>query len=428
MAPPNPFRHGQWLPAAIWAYLAFGRGRFWSAKASLPDLPAPSPNPGGGNGQGARPPTPPWPPVAVIVPARDEAALLPSTLPSLLAQDYPGQVHVVLVDDQSSDGTAAVARALAAERAGEGPALTVVTGAPRPAGWAGKPWAMAQGVEVATNADAPEGGAEWLLFTDADISHPPSSLRRLVAAALQSQRECVSLMAYLSASTGWERMLMPAFVYFFAQIYPFRWVNDEHRRTAAGAGGCMLVQAQALRQVGGISAIASATIDDVALARALKRSGFDIWLSLAGSEANDGAPRVESRRNYPRLADVWEMVARSAYTQLHYNPVLLAGTVAALSSVYLAPPLLAVAGLATRRPATAAAGIGAWTAMTATYLPIVRYYRAPLASAPALPFTSLLYMAMTLSSARRHGRGGVAWKGRTTTCGPARGRSKAREQ
>ena len=267
---------------------------------------------------------------------------------------------------------------------------------------------MAQGTEEALSGAGP---GEWILFTDADIRHPASSLRELVGSAVMGRRAAVSLMARLSTGSGWERLLMPAFVYYFAQIYPFTWVNDVWRGTAAAAGGCMLVNAEALRQAGGMAAIAPRTIDDVALAKALKGTGADIWLGLSGN-GGDGAPRVESLRSYPGLADAWEMVARSAYTQLGYNPLALAGTVVALSSIYLAPPVLAAAGLATRRPALAIAGLGAWTAMTATYLPMVRYYRAPLATAPALPFTALVYMAMTLSSARRHYAGGVAWKGR----------------
>jgi hypothetical protein len=201
-------------------------------------------------------------------------------------------------------------------------------------------------------------------------------------------------------------------VYFFAQIYPFNWVNDRARRTAAAAGGCLLVEARALAEAGGTEAIAASTIDDVALARAIKRAGFDIWLGLAGAGGPDEAPRVESLRRYPRLAGIWDMVARNAYTQLGYNPAALAGTVAGLGALYLSPPLLAAAGLATRRPAPATAGLVAWTAMTITYLPIVRYYGSPPASALALPFTACLYAAMTVSSARRHRKAGSAGKGR----------------
>ena len=407
-------RAAAWAPAAVWAYLLAGHGRSWSTVTPFPSLPSPGPTT--------------WPSVAVIIPARDEAAILPKTLPSVLAQGYPGRARVVLVDDQSSDGTATLARQLAAARGGRGLGLAIVDGKPAPAGWAGKPWAMAQGVELAMAAPAPP---EWLLFTDADIFHPPSGLRDLVGAALADRRACVSLMARLSTGSGWERLLMPAFVYFFAQIYPLRWVNDPHRRTAAAAGGCMLVDADALKAVGGIDAIAAATIDDVALAKALKGGGYDIWLGLAGdgTHTSDGTgpPALESRRPYRGLADIWEMVARNAYTQLRHSPVVLAGTVAALSSIYLAPPLLAVGGWVARKPSLAAAGLGAWTAMTVTYVPMARYYRVPVASAVVLPFTAALYMAMTLSSARRYrARGGVPWKGRTGPAAPGDGHRHAK--
>jgi hopene-associated glycosyltransferase HpnB len=323
-------------------------------------------------------------------------------LPSLLAQDYPGPANVVLVDDMSTDATPQLAAALAGTGALP---LSVVSGRARPTGWAGKPWAMAQGVEQAMLL---RPKPEWLLFTDADITHPPGSLRRLVAAALGDDRAAVSLMAQLRAVTGWERLLLPAFVYFFAQIYPFAWVNDRRRRTAAAAGGCLLVNAAALAAAGGVATVASATIDDVALAKALKGAGYDLWLGLAGG----AAPSVRSERAYPRLSDIWEMVARSAYTQLGHSPAALAGTVVGLGSTYLAPPLLAVSGIACRRPLVAAAGLSSWAAMAATYLPIARCYGASPTTALALPFTAALYSAMTIDSARRHYRGGVAWKGR----------------
>ena len=379
-----------WAPAAVWAYLLVGHGRPWSTEPHLPPIHEGPDTPGS------------WPTVAVIVPARDEAEVLPETLPSLLGQDYPGHAWVVLVDDQSSDGTAALARRLAAAGGGRGLGLNVVHGQPRPPGWAGKPWAMAQGVRHALAAPSPP---TWLLFTDADIWHPRGSLRELVQSAIGGKRQAVSLMARLPAGAPWERLMMPAFVYFFAQIYPFAWVNDPGRRTAAAAGGCMLVSAQALARAGGIDAVAAATIDDVALAKAIKSTGHNIWLGFARS--------VESRRRYPRLADIWEMVARSAYTQLRYSPLALAGTVAGLGSIYLAPPALVFWGLLKSRPALALAGAGAWSAMAASYLPTARYYRVPLATAGALPFTASVYLAMTLSSAwRHHGGRAVAWKGR----------------
>jgi hopene-associated glycosyltransferase HpnB len=396
---PLAARAAPWAPALTWAYLLGGRGRYWVPQPFLPGPKA-----------GARPVEPVnWPRAAIVVPARDEAALLPQTLPSLLAQDYPGHAHVVLVDDRSSDRTAELARSLAATKKGRCLGLAVLEGRPPPAGWAGKTWAMAQGVEHAMAAPEPP---DWLLFTDADIYLSPGSLRRLVASALASSKAAVSLMARLSTRTAWERLLMPAFVYFFAQIYPFEWVNDPARETAAAAGGCLLVNTEALAEAGGMAAVAGAAIDDVALAKALSAAGYDLWLGLAGDGSPEQAPLVESLRRYPRLSDIWEMVARNAYTQLQQNPWALAGTVAALCSIYLAPPALGLAGVAARRPGTALAGLAAWTAMAASYLPTARYYRASPATAIALPFTAALYAGMTIDSARRHRKGASQWKGR----------------
>lgn len=357
--------------------------------------------------------------MAVVVPARDEADMLPHTFPTLLAQDYPGPVHFVVVDDRSTDGTADVARELAGPRAGRpwreahgGPhdaehwaqglrRASVVKGTALPNGWVGKPWAMAQGVAAAM---AVQPRPRWVLFTDADIAHPPSSLTELVQAAVGDQRDLVSVMARLSTGGAWESLVMPAFVYFFAQIYPFSWVNDRRRRTAAAAGGCLLVNLKSLHTAGGVEAIKGDIIDDVALARCLRRAGKDLWLTLAGDGGPGQAPAVASLRRYPRLADVWGMVSRTAYTQLRHSPAALAGAVAGLSALYLAPPLLAAAGLARHRPSWALAGLASWTLMTSTYLPMAEYYGVPPLTAPALPFTASLYMAMTLSSAAQHSR------------------------
>ncbi|MCL6092190.1 MAG: glycosyltransferase, partial [Actinobacteria bacterium] len=315
---------------------------------------------------------------------------------------------------QSSDGTGELARALARTSPDARLGLTVLKGRPRPRGWAGKPWAMAQGVERALAAPV---APEWVLFSDADIAHPPGSLRRLVASAVAGDKPAVSVMARLATQSRWERLTMPLFVYFFAQIYPFRWVNDPERATAAAAGGCFLVNAEALEEVGGVAAFADATIDDVALAKALSAAGFDLWLTLAGGSGGSGpgqAPCIKSLRHYPRLADIWAMVARSAYTQLGCKPAALAGAMAALSFVYLSPPLLCAIGLVAAKPLTTLAGLAAWTAMAASYLPLARYYKVSPASALALPFTCSLYMAMTLDSARRHRLGTTGWKGRPT--------------
>ncbi|MGW0557394.1 glycosyltransferase [Streptomyces sp. NPDC002926] len=368
---------------AAWGWLLLGQGFFWRTDQRLPRREAPSK----------------WPDVAIVVPARDEAEVLPVSLPSLLAQDYPGRAEIVLVDDGSSDGTAELARALAARHGGL-PLRVVSPGEPEP-GWTGKLWALRHGVALARAR-----GPEYLLLTDADIAHKPDSLRELVAAARTNGLDLVSQMARLRVVGGWERLVVPAFVYFFSQLYPFRWVNRPAARTAAAAGGCVLLHAEAAERAGVPESIREAVIDDVSLARAVQRTGGRIWLGLA--------ERVDSVRPYPRLADLWRMVSRSAYAQLLHSPLLLAGTVMGLSLVYLAPPATLCAGVLTQDTAAAWAGGLAWAVMTGTYLPMLRYYRQPPLLAPLLPFTALLYLLMTVDSAVQHYRGrGAAWKGRT---------------
>ncbi|GAA2839208.1 glycosyltransferase [Kitasatospora sp. CM 4170] len=369
------------LSLLVWLWLACCHGFFWRTDVRLPPRRPP-----------ARAPQ-----VVVVVPARDEAEVLPLSLPSLLAQKYPGRARVVLVDDHSSDGTGALAASLATP---EGLELTVTTPPPLPPGWTGKLWALRHGVELA----GPD--AEYLLLTDADIAHGPDSLAELVAAAESNRLDLVSQMARLRVETGWERLIVPAFVYFFAQLYPFRRSNRPGARTAAAAGGCSLVRREALERVGGVAAIRGAVIDDVSLARAVKAAGGRTWLGLAD--------QVDSVRPYPRLAQLWRMVSRSAYAQLRHSVLLLAGTVLGLALVYLVPPLATVAGSAAGQWATAAAGGAAWALMTGTYLPMLRYYRQPAPAALLLPFTAALYLLMTVDSAVQHWRGrGASWKGRT---------------
>ncbi|MEU8617888.1 glycosyltransferase [Streptomyces sp. NPDC048623] len=373
---------------AVWGWLLLGQGFFWRTDQRLP---APSGTPAE------------WPGVVVVVPARDEAEVLPLSLPSLLAQDYPGRAEVILVDDGSSDGTGRLARELADCHGGL--QLTVVSpGEPEP-GWTGKLWALRHGMALARAR-----GPEFLLLTDADIAHEPDSLRLLVRAATGHGIDLVSQMARLRVASGWERLIVPAFVYFFCQLYPFRWINrgiDGRRPLAtAAAGGCVLLRTETARRAGVPEAIRQAVIDDVSLARAVRRAGGRVWLGLAD--------RVDSVRPYPRLADLWWMVARSAYAQLRHSPLLLAGTVAGLALVYLVPPGTLVAGLLAGDSAAAWAGGLAWAVMAGTYLPMLRYYRQPPWLAPLLPFTALLYLLMTVDSAVQHYRGrGAAWKGRT---------------
>lgn len=382
------------LSFAAWLWLLLARGFFWRTDVRLP----------------AREDPDGWPSVCVVVPARDEAAVLPASLPSLLAQDYPGRAEVFLVDDGSTDGTADLACELA--RRQEGLPLTVASPGEPPAGWTGKLWAVRHGIGLARAREP-----EYLLLTDADIAHAPDSLRRLVAAARTGGFDVVSQMARLRVESVWERLVVPAFVYFFAQLYPFRWIGGGRAgsdgtggkgrtRTAAAAGGCVLLRADAAERARVPDAIRHAVIDDVALARAVKGVGGRVWLGLA-----DG---VDSVRPYPRLRDLWRMVSRSAYAQLRHNPLVLAGTVAGLALVYLVPPAAVVVGAATGGASALVPGAAAWLVMAGTYAPMLRYYRQPLWLAPLLPFTAFLYLLMTVDSAVRHYRGrGAAWKGRT---------------
>ncbi|MFD4539630.1 glycosyltransferase [Streptomyces bauhiniae] len=370
---------------AVWCWLLLGQGFFWRTDVRLPPRREPVE----------------WPPVCVVVPARDEAAVLPASLPSLLAQDYPGRAEVFLVDDGSGDGTGELARELSARHGGL-PLMVDSPGEP-PEGWTGKLWAVRHGIALARAREP-----EFLLLTDADIAHAPDSLRSLVAAARAGDFDLLSQMARLRAESPWERLVVPAFVYFFAQLYPFRRIGRRGARTTAAAGGCVLLRADMAERARIPDAVRHAVIDDVALARAVRANGGHLWLGLAD--------RVDSVRPYPGLGELWRMVSRSAYAQLRHSPALLLGTVMGLVLVYLVPPVAVVAGAALGSAPACALGAVAWTVMAATYVPMLRYYRQPLWLAPLLPCTAFLYLLMTLDSAGRHYRGrGAAWKGRTYT-------------
>jgi hopene-associated glycosyltransferase HpnB len=380
------------LAVAAWVYLIAGHGGFWRTDQRLPRADAGDPAL--------------WPAVVAVVPARDEADVVPTTLPTLLNQRYPGELTVLLVDDESSDGTRQVAEELAAGPApGAGPVgrLRVLKGEPTPPGWAGKVWAMAQGLRAI-------GDAEYVLFTDADIGYATGAVTSLVRAAIADDRVLVSQMALLRTDTFAERLLIPAFVYFFAQLYPFRRVNSRGSTTAAAAGGCMLVSRKALEAAGGLEPIRDARIDDVALGGLLKGAGGRCWLGFTAE--------VSSLRRYDRVGEIWDMVARSAYTQLRYSPLLLAGTVLGMIVLYLLPVVATAIGLAQLAsggsPWLAVAGLASWAIMAGSYLPVLRLYRLSPAWALCLPLIGVLYTAMTVSSALRHraGRGGE-WKGRT---------------
>jgi hopene-associated glycosyltransferase HpnB len=369
------------LSLATWLYLIAARGRFWLA-AERDDWPV-------------KPP-PRWPTVVAVVPARDEAACVADSMASLLRQEYAGRLAVILVDDNSSDGTAEVAQR-AALAAGGADRLTVISGGPLPAGWTGKLWAVQQGLDAAEQ-DLPRPA--YLLLTDADIAYAPDTLAWLAAKAEAERLVLTSLMAKLRCESPAERALIPAFIFFFQMLYPFAWVNRPGDATAAAAGGCMLVRSDALRAAGGIERIRGALIDDCALAQALKTQG-PIWLGLT--------ERVRSIRPYPQFDHIRHMVARSAYAQLRYSPILLTGCILGMALSYLAPPLLALFGSGLGRWL----GLAAWALMALTFQPTLRFYRVSPWWGLGLPAIAFAYMLFTLDSAwaSARGRGGL-WKGR----------------
>ena len=357
------------IACLAWLYLLVFHGRFWTYGPALkPRAPRESP------------------PVVIIVPARDEAEVIARSIGSLLTQDYAGPFKVILVDDCSTDGTAAIAGALDQPQSGTG-SLTILTGAARPDGWAGKLWAVHQGVTQTTEP--------LILLTDADIEHDPSHLATLVAQAETSGADLISEMVRLHCQTPPERALIPAFVYFFALLYPFNRVNQPDASTSAAAGGTMLIKRAALDRIGGIEAIKGALIDDVSLATAVKRGG-SIW--LGHSEL------ARSIRPYRTSAEIWRMIARSAYVQLRYSPLLLLGSIAGLALVFLVPPVTALSG--------SWIGLVAWMMMAASFLPNLQRFGRSYLWAPLLPLITLFYMATTIGAAIDHHRGrGVVWKG-----------------
>ncbi len=382
-------RIAAWLAAVVWLGLLIARGRFWDARADRLAEPTPGDE---------------TPRVHAIVPARNEGDVIARTLYSLLTQRYAGPLAVTVVDDRSDDDTAAAVRATIARHDARGTAR-LVAARPRTEGWSGKVWAMAEGIAAAQAAGATP---DYWWFTDADVEHDDATLARLVATARTQQRDLVSLMVELHCRTPWERLLIPAFVYFFRQLYPFAWVNDDGNATAGAAGGCILLDAKRLASIGGIASIAGELIDDCSLARAVKRDGGGLWLDLTS--------RSRSVRPYRGLTPIWSMVARTAYTQLSYSPVLVLGTVGGMTLLYLVPLAAIADGLVRRRATFGIPGALAYGVMTLTYVPTVRRYRQPLWRALTLPLAGLLYTAMTIDSALRHARGaGGTWKGRHFT-------------
>ncbi|MGB8602829.1 MAG: glycosyltransferase [Rhizomicrobium sp.] len=368
------------LPLAIWLVLVFARHSFWLMRErdSLNGLERPMS----------------WPSVAAVVPARDEAETIERTLKSLLAQDYAGSFRIILVDDQSSDGTAELARALNDAR------IDILTGVEHPEGWTGKLFALSQGVAALDGWHAPE----YLWFTDADIAHKPDSLRALVTRAEAEGLVLTSLMARLNCTSFAEKFLIPAFVFFFAMLYPFGAVNNRKSHLAGAAGGCMLIRRTALEKAGGVEAIRGEIIDDCAMGKLMKKQG-PIWLGLTN--------RVLSLRPYPKIADIHAMVARTAYAQLHYSPVLLTGTLIGLFIVFLLPVFDLLFGGFFFGGFAALCGALSWALMAIAFQPTLRFYHRSPFWGLALPLIGAVYGYFTLDSALQHagGKGGM-WKGR----------------
>ena len=382
------------LSLVIWIYLLLFRGKFWLSNQRINEQLQPLTQ---------------YPSVCAVIPARNEADVLPISLKSLLNQDYPGNLFIILVDDQSDDNTGNVAQEIA-NNCQKSQQLQVISGQPLAEGWSGKLWAMKQGIEQANKLD---NKPDYLLLTDADIEHHDSNLKELVKQAEIEKLAMTSLMVKLRCDSFWEQFLIPAFVFFFEKLYPFSWVNNPKNKMAAAAGGCILIRRQILEEIGGIEVVKQALIDDCSLAAAVKAKLQEdrqnikqgIWLGLS--------EKTLSLRPYENLDSIWNMVARTAYTQLNYSPLLLIGTLLGLTIVYLVAPIGLIMGLIFQNTVMTILGGITWLLMSISYLPTLKLYQCSLLWSLTLPLIGLLYGLMTLDSAWRHWRGkGGGWKGR----------------
>jgi hopene-associated glycosyltransferase HpnB len=368
------------IPLLIWIYLLGFRGRFWRISKHFAPLELPEV-------LGKR--------VAVVIPARNEAQVIGRALTSLLEQDFPARLHIFLVDDGSTDDTAEIAAA-AAERGSRTSSLTIISGEPLIEGWTGKLWALSQGV-----AQAETVAPDYLLLTDADIVHGRDSVAKLVAIAETNRSDLTSYMVKLACISFAERTLIPAFVFFFLKLYPPAWIASQDRRSAAAAGGCILIRPEALKSIGGLAAMRNEVIDDCALAREVKRAGGRIWMGLTST--------TESIRAYDTFLEIGRMISRTAFNQLQHSFLLLMGTVVGLAFTYILPVLLLLTG---KVPAMIL-GLATLLLMTVAYLPTVRLYRQSIGWSLSLPLVACFYMAVTIHSALQYWRGqGGEWKGR----------------
>ncbi len=395
------------LSLAIWLFLILVWGNFWRCDQRLDEASEPQS-------------LAQYPAIGIVIPARDEAEVIEQSLGSLLSQGYPGPIEIVLVDDQSSDGTGAIAQHLgeAAAQAAETTAsrkLTVLSGQPLEPGWTGKLWALKQGIAHLQTSPLQQADVtatpdittlKYILLTDADIAHGTRSLERLVAKAEAEKLDLTSLMVQLRCESDWEQRLIPAFIFFFQKLYPFPWVNQPRNPMAAAAGGCILIRNDRLQAIGGIDCVRDALIDDCSLGAAVKRQGGKLWLGLS--------QETISLRPYPSLDTIWNMVARTAYTQLYYSPFLLVGTIFGMGLVYLMAPIAIIAGLIGANWTVVGLGGLTWLLMAVAYAPTLKLYGQPVWKGLGLPAIATLYSLMTLDSARRHWQGkGGQWKGRS---------------
>jgi hopene-associated glycosyltransferase HpnB len=379
------------LSLIIWIFLLLFWGQFWRADQRLELNNIDLSN---------------YPSVCAIIPARNEADVLPISLKSLLNQDYSGQFSIILIDDQSTDKTAEVAQEIA-NHLNQSDRLNIISGQPLPVGWSGKLWAIEQGIQSTKNQNLTP---DYFLFTDADIDHHSTNLKELVTKAEKEDLALTSLMVLLRCDSFWEKFLIPAFVFFFQKLYPFPWVNNPQNKMAAAAGGCILIRRDRLEEIGSIPSLREALIDDCTLAQKIKGlstpdNPSKIWLGLT--------EKTKSLRPYDSLDTIWNMIARTAYTQLNYSPLLLLGTILGMSLVYLVDPVILLLGFYLKSRNLMIMSSLTWVLMAIAYLPTLKLYKLSPLRSLSLPIIALFYNLMTIDSALRHWRGqGGGWKGR----------------